>query len=114
ILICVNHTSSKPFNALAVNLIPDYHLNGDAICIALYFYDVRGARHDNITVWGLMQFRQHYNDNTITREDIFHYTYAVLHHPAYRQKYELNLKREFPRLPFYADFWQWVAWGREL
>ncbi len=50
----------------------------------------------------------------ITKLDIFHYTYAVLHHPAYRTKYELNLKREFPRLPFYADFHQWAAWGKAL
>ena len=51
---------------------------------------------------------------TITKLDIFHYTYAVLHHPAYRTKYELNLKREFPRLPFYEDFHQWAAWGKAL
>jgi predicted helicase len=51
---------------------------------------------------------------TITKLDIFHYTYAVLHHPAYRTKYELNLKREFPRLPFYEDFHQWVSWGKAL
>ena len=63
---------------------------------------------------GLRQFQTHYNDKRITREDIFHYTYAVLHHPAYRQKYALNLKREFPRLPFYEDFRQWTAWGKEL
>ncbi len=51
---------------------------------------------------------------TITKLDIFHYTYAILHHPAYRTKYELNLKREFPRLPFYEDFHQWVSWGKAL
>ncbi|WP_242023015.1 type ISP restriction/modification enzyme [Pseudanabaena mucicola] len=51
---------------------------------------------------------------TITKLDIFHYTYAVLHHPAYRIKYELNLKREFPRLPFYEDFHQWASWGKAL
>jgi predicted helicase len=50
----------------------------------------------------------------ITKEDIFHYTYAVLHHPSYRKKYELNLKREFPRLPFYDDFFKWAAWGKRL
>ncbi|MBE7471163.1 MAG: DUF559 domain-containing protein [Anaerolineales bacterium] len=50
----------------------------------------------------------------ITKLDIFHYVYAVLHDPAYRHKYELNLKREFPRLPFYTDFWQWAEWGRRL
>jgi predicted helicase len=50
----------------------------------------------------------------ITKQDIFHYVYAVLHHPAYREKYALNLKREFPRIPFYDDFWQWAAWGKQL
>ena len=53
-------------------------------------------------------------EREITKLDIFHYTYAVLHHPAYRTKYELNLKREFPRLPFYGDFHQWAAWGKAL
>ncbi len=50
----------------------------------------------------------------ISKEDIFHYTYAVLHNPAYCKKYELNLKREFPRLPFYDDFFKWAAWGKKL
>ncbi|NJN63170.1 MAG: DNA methyltransferase, partial [Coleofasciculaceae cyanobacterium RL_1_1] len=51
---------------------------------------------------------------TITKPDIFHYTYAILHHPAYRQKYEINLKRDFPRLPLYANFHQWKTWGEQL
>ncbi|MGB8598090.1 MAG: type ISP restriction/modification enzyme, partial [Burkholderiales bacterium] len=38
----------------------------------------------------------------------------VLHDPIYREKYALNLKREFPRIPFYADFWQWAGWGEAL
>ncbi len=45
---------------------------------------------------------------------IFCYTYGVLHNPAYRKKYELNLKREFPHIPFYEDFAQWAAWGERL
>jgi predicted helicase len=38
----------------------------------------------------------------------------VLHNPKYLQKYEQNLKREFPRIPFYDDFWQWIKWGNQL
>jgi len=34
-----------------------------------------------------------------TPEDIFHYTYAVLHSPAYRSRYADFLKRDFPRIP---------------
>jgi predicted helicase len=62
----------------------------------------------------LQQFQSHYNDKNLTKLDIFHYTYAVLHYPEYRSKYELNLKREFPRLPFYDNFYQWVEWGSKL
>ena len=32
----------------------------------------------------------------------------------YRETYALNLKREFPRIPFYPDFAQWAAWGEAL
>jgi predicted helicase len=38
----------------------------------------------------------------------------VLHDPVYREKYAQNLKREFPRIPFYPNFWQWAEWGRAL
>lgn len=55
-----------------------------------------------------------YGNPKLTKEDIFHYVYAVLHHPAYRKKYELNLKRDFPRIPFYDDFFKWRNWGKEL
>ena len=48
------------------------------------------------------------------KDAIFAYCYAVLHDPVYREKYALNLKREFPRIPFYPDFAQWVEWGDTL
>ena len=50
----------------------------------------------------------------ITKDAIFHYVYGVLHDPIYREKYALNLKREFPRIPFYVDFWKWAGWGEAL
>jgi predicted helicase len=118
LVICFTGAGSeKPFMCLVTDKLPDLHLVGagsSTQCLPLYRYTAEGERVDNITDWALAQFRQHYADEGITRLDIFHYVYAVLHHPAYRQKYELNLKREFPRIPFYDDFWQWAAWGRQL
>lgn len=38
----------------------------------------------------------------------------MLHDPVYREKYAQNLKREFPRIPFYPDFRQWAEWGKSL
>jgi predicted helicase len=36
-------------------------------------------------------------------EEIFHYIYAVLYAPAYREKYAAFLKMDFPRVPFTSD-----------
>lgn len=107
--------SPKNFHSVASKYIIDLNcLPAGCQCLPLYRYDKEENRIDNMTDWGLEQFQNHYSDSTITKLDIFHYTYAVLHNPAYRTKYELNLKREFPRLPFYGDFHQWVSWGKQL
>lgn len=110
--------SPKPFSTLAFDCIQDYNALSPASagikCFPLYRYDSDGNRIDNITDWGLTQFREHYANKKITKEQIFHYVYGVLHNPAYRTKYELNLKREFPRIPFYDNFKQWCDWGKEL
>jgi predicted helicase len=106
--------SAWDFFALAVDTLSDLLPQSGSQCLPLYRYDKNGNRIDNITDWGLTQFQTDYNDPSITKENIFHYTYSVLHHPAYRKKYELNLKREFPRLPFYDNFFQWVEWGKQL
>jgi len=114
-IICFAGTSSsKPFQCLAINSIPSLDLLEKTQCLPLYRYDDKGKRYENITDWALRQFQERYQDTAIHREAIFHYAYAVLHHPAYRQKYEINLKREFPRIPFYDDFWKWEAWGKQL
>ena len=36
-------------------------------------------------------------------EAIFHYIYAILHAPTYREKYAEFLRSDFPRIPFTAD-----------
>ncbi len=106
--------SAIPFYCLGINQVPDGMPAGGSQCLPLFRYEKGDRRQENITDWALQQFRDNYQDSQIQRLDIFHYTYAVLHHPAYRQKYEINLKRDFPRLPLYTDFWQWANWGRDL
>ncbi|WP_413467081.1 type ISP restriction/modification enzyme [Pleurocapsa sp. FMAR1] len=108
-------SSPKDFFNIASKYVIDLNcLPAGCQCISLYSYDKSGNRIDNITDWGLKQFQNYYKDEAITKLEIFHYTYAILHNPAYREKYELNLKREFPRIPFYDNFRQWVGWGRQL
>ena len=108
---CVN---GKDTYAIVTARVFDLHFTGDTQCLPLYRYTDDGERISNITEWGLRQFREHYGYDAISAEDIFAYTYAVLHDPAYRDKYAIDLLREFPRLPFYDDFRAWVDMGQRL
>ena len=94
----------------------DLHLCGPGCstqCFPFYIYDEDGSnRRENITDWALEEFRKHYNDPSITKWDIFHYTYALLHSPEYRERYAANLKRELPRIPYAPDFRAFATAGK--
>ena len=84
-------------------------------CFPFYTYDEDGTnRRENITDWALAHFRTRYRDDTLTKWDIFHYNYGLLHHPDYREKYEANLKRDLPHIPFAENFWGFAEAGKRL
>lgn len=71
-------------------------------------------RRDNVTDATLAAYRAHYQDDSITKEDIFFYVYALLHHPEYRERYAADLRKMLPRIPKCAGFWEYANLGREL
>ncbi len=107
--------NNAPFQCLAALTLCDVHFTGDSTCFPFYIYNEDGTnRRENITDWALEQFIENYADTSITKWDIFYYTYAIMHHPEYREKYAANLKRELPRIPFAPDFWSFAKAGKEL
>jgi predicted helicase len=93
----------SPFWSFSARSIPNLNFVSidSAQCFPLFTYASDGKhRCDNVSPKALTLFQIFYNDDTTTREDIFHYVYALLHHPAYRTRYAENLKRELPRIPF--------------
>ena len=115
-LICIGGYGRKDFAVLMTNLLPDLNFYADPQqSFPLYTYDEDGSnRRENITDWALNEFREHYADDSIDKWAIFHYVYGLLHHPGYREKYEANLKRELPRIPFAPDFWAFANAGKRL
>ena len=84
-------------------------------CFPFYIYDEDGSNCcENITDWALNRFRSRYRDDTITKWDIFHYVYGLLYHPGYRERYQANLKRDLPRIPFAPDFRAFAEAGARL
>ena len=126
-VICL--TGGKYFCVLMTNIIPDFHMIGDAQCFPRWLYepatspDKTGAspqtemfddtpekglfdngqpaytRKDAITDAGLTHFRNAYPGETISKEDIFYYVYGLLHSEDYRTRYADNLMKELPRIP---------------
>ena len=130
LIICIKGPAANYSAVLATDTIVNEKFagtnDGNTFCLPLYRYTEDGERVSNVTQWAIKEINEHYRkelgeefytiypDGGINAEDIFAYTYAVLHDPVYREKYAVDLLREFPRLPFYEDFWGWAASGQEL
>ncbi|MBR5213076.1 MAG: DEAD/DEAH box helicase [Akkermansia sp.] len=132
-VICIPGLGSrKGFSCFIANHVVDLNaLEAGTQCFPLYWYEERNAdapmldlgmeadagdyiRHDGITDFGLKQFRSAYGDPKIGKEDIFYYVYGLLHSTEYRTRFENNLKKEMPRIPFAKDFWAFSKAGRKL
>ncbi len=117
---------SNWFGVLASDRPIDYDALGRTQCLPLYRYTDEGERVLNITEWGIARVNAYYRKRwgrhfeaaaggaSIGAEDIFAYAYAVLHDPVYRHDYQVDLLREFPRLPLYRHFGHWASLGRKL
>jgi predicted helicase len=106
--ICVTDIGSeKPFLALVSREVSDLHLVGAGSSAQCF-------PHSHLKDSTVDQFRKHYSDDSIAKDAIFHYLYALLHHPEYRERYAANLKRELPRIPFAPDFDAFATAGKEL
>lgn len=131
LVITIPANGGNKFMPLIANTTCDLHSNGDAQCFPLYWYEERNAdapmldlgmeadagdykRNDGISNFGLKQFRAAYGDPKISKEDIFYYVYGLFHSTEYRTRFENDLKKELPRIPFAKDFWAFSKAGRKL
>lgn len=102
------------FSALMLGALPNLHTIATGQCFPFWLYERNGLtensllgeagdngnhRHNAITDYGLKHFESAYPGETITREDIFHYVYGLLHSEDYRSRYSANLAKELPRIP---------------
>ena len=122
--------TKKPFSALVTDTMSDLNLQQGSQCFPRYRYpkptdtsDTTLAfegiekppdRIDNISDTALHTFREHYNDDAITKDAIFDYVYSVLHAPSYREAFANDLSKMIPRIPFAPDFHTFAAAGAAL
>ena len=72
---------------------------------------------DGITDGGLQHFKDAYQGQQISKEDLFYYIYGLLHSEDYKKRYADNLSKELPRIPAvkkFVDFQAFSTAGRKL
>jgi predicted helicase len=140
LVICTSGIgASKGFSALITDSVPNYHFHDTGQCFPLYAYgradDAQEQNEDlfnktasvpaqseyvqreNISDAILAKFQKTYPTNkgaSLTKEDIFYYVYGILHSPEYKSRFDSDLKKMVPRIPFSQDFWAFSKTGRKL
>ncbi|WP_354174537.1 type ISP restriction/modification enzyme [Arthrobacter sp. UYEF36] len=126
-------TLARGFSAQVTDIVPDLGVCAvsAAQVFALYSYErvqddqlpVAGQdeviidgyrRRENITSATLDDYRQFYEAQGITREDVFYYVLGLFHSPKYKEQYQADLKKMLPRIPKVQNFGRFTAAGREL
>ena len=103
------------FSTLMADRLPDLHHIDSGQCFPLWLYEetesdeglffggekqgIKLARRDAITDSGLARFQAAYPGQDISKRDLFHYIYGVLHSPDYRERFRNNLAKQMPRIP---------------
>ncbi len=116
-VICVSGVGAKEFSVLMVDSIPDFGFLDKTQCFPLYRFTNENKKYDSITNNALKMFNKHYKKINITKEDIFYYTYGLLHSKDYRTKYKSSLDKTLPRIPLVGDLQDFKAFttiGRKL
>ncbi len=114
VVINTSLMASRNFSCLIANEITDCQTMANNQVYPLYYYDERGNRYYAISGYALNLFRRHYQDNSITEEEIFYYIYAIFHHKGYVEKYKNSLTKEAPRIALSKDFKELSTLGKEL
>jgi predicted helicase len=131
----------KAFSCVISNITTDIQLHANGQNFPLYLYEevtqeknvgsgdlfdesldltvteTKYKRKDGISDEGLQHFQTAYPSEQISKEDIFYYTYGLLHSEEYRERYADNLTKELPRIPCVKkaeDFWAFSKAGRDL
>ncbi len=132
-VICVSGVSGNKVNSsIMTDSVTDLNiLDASTQCFPLYYYEKNDTnknnlfsdeiqsqhvRRDGVSDFILSQASTKYCAD-ITKEDIFYYTYGLLHSSDYRYRFAADLNKVFPRIPLVstaADFWSFSKSGRHL
>lgn len=117
IISCSGIGASKGFSALITDTVPNFHMHDTGQSFPLFYYDGNNNKldkQDAVSNLSLSAFQKKYNDSNISKKDMFYYVYGIFHSHEYKTKFESDLKKMLPRIPFAKDFWTFSNAGKCL
>ena len=111
---CVSGIDAKQFTVFMTDTIPDRNIFEVAQCFPFYYLDADNKQRDGISNEAQLKWRKYYQDENIAKEAMFYHFYGILHAKDYQDKYQNDLVKGLPRIPFVDDFWHFAKIGRQL
>ena len=123
--ICIQRTGPMPFTVIATDAITDYVTCGAGNPMALLarwhfttldkdddlFEKNQEQRVSNLNPTVVSEIRAKTNISDLSDDDVFSYVYGILHSPQYRIEFDVNLKKETPRIPIIANTDRFMAYA---
>ncbi len=113
LVICVPYKFIGEFSVIITDTMPDLHIVNSNQCFPLYTYN-KNTKIDNITEYSVQEYKGHYENERINKNDVFYYIYGMLHHSGYRGKFANNLAKDLPNIPMAPDFKKFSQAGKKL
>jgi predicted helicase len=120
--------SGHQFAALALGELPDHSLWGSGggkffpryvfeseqnSADQMALFDGGGGRQTNVFSSATDMFTNKYG-KPVSADEVYFYVYGVLHSSEYRQKFQADLQKSLPRIPFLKDFDGFSQIGQKL
>ena len=128
-IIVLSGIGSSEFSCLMTNKTPCRDLLTKCQCFPLKTYNQVGDKKEDLFDFSkdninkgissnfVKEVNKRFNTTDITTDEIFFYTYLILHHRGYLEKFKFNLKKSLPRIPIVknlSNFKSFVQLGKKL
>ncbi len=113
--------SSKGFSVLAVDVLFNFHTIEQGYAYPRFFYPKSSGdtlfgdrpKESAISQWAHQQFRNTYGRD-FSDDEVFYYVFGVMSSPDFQERFEVELRKDAPRVPLVGNPEVFIEAGRSL
>ncbi|MGO4942878.1 DEAD/DEAH box helicase [Ruoffia tabacinasalis] len=109
VTIYITRNTKQKFSCLALKGIPNVHTLSTGQGFSYRSFDLGNDLFDDININSAFS-----NKLNLSRKDTFYYVYGILHSPEYREEFDNDLKKDYPRIPIVKNKQPFIDIGKKL